>query len=178
MHALVVGGTGMLRNASVALADSGQTVSVIARRPEQFGSTKRIIPLGLDYQDEQKLTAALRATIKENGPIELAVCWIHNTAPTALTTVAKELACTGRPFRLFHVQGSRAADPALSAPPKLQEIPHGCLYRQVLLGFIVEGSGSRWLTNLEISAGVLHAIKTDDPLTIVGTVRPWHMRPE
>ena len=52
-----------------------------------------------------------------------------------------------------------------------------CLYRQVLLGFVPEGDGARWLTNDEISAGVLAAIDEDTALFRIGVTRPWSLRP-
>jgi hypothetical protein len=39
------------------------------------------------------------------------------------------------------------------------------------------GSGSRWLTNQEISAGVIRAVDGDAPLSMVGVVEPWSARP-
>lgn len=50
-------------------------------------------------------------------------------------------------------------------------------YREIILGFVLEGDRSRWLTDAEISAGVLAAVDADQPRYIVGTVRPWHLRP-
>ncbi|NLG69565.1 MAG: hypothetical protein GX496_08420 [Firmicutes bacterium] len=50
-------------------------------------------------------------------------------------------------------------------------------YREVILGFVVEPSGSRWLTHDGISPGVLEAIDRDAPRWIVGTVEPWSARP-
>ena len=48
---------------------------------------------------------------------------------------------------------------------------------QAILGFVVEGGRSRWLTDAEIAAGVLAAIDGDEDPSVVGTVRPWTMRP-
>jgi hypothetical protein len=46
-----------------------------------------------------------------------------------------------------------------------------------VLGFVVESGTSRWLTNAEISAGVGHALESEEPVTIIGTVTPWAARP-
>lgn len=40
------------------------------------------------------------------------------------------------------------------------------------LGFIIDDGKSRWLTNKEISDGIIKAIKDDKPVTIVGTIHP------
>lgn len=141
MHALVVGGTGMLREATLTLAQ------------------------------------ALRRAVGHYGPIQLAVCWIHSSAPEALQTVAAELGRSGEPCRLFHVRGSAAADPTRLPRPALDELPPTVSYRQVILGFQIEGNRSRWLTHREISQGVLQAIEDDAEYRAVGVVRPWEMRP-
>lgn len=49
--------------------------------------------------------------------------------------------------------------------------PH-ILDRKIILGFIVEGKTSRWLTNDEISSGVIDAVKKDSLEYIIGTLTP------
>lgn len=77
------------------------------------------------------------------------------------------------------MRGSAAANPAERA----QRLPawlDSCLqihYRQVILGFAVEGGRSRWLTHDEISGGVVAAVRADEPYRVVGTVDPWSLRP-
>lgn len=186
-HALVIGGTGMLRSVSLHLAESGYAVSVIARSKERLdslaaaASTSRgaIHPLPLDYRQSERLVTALRTAMERNGPVELAVCWIHSVAPDALRLTVETLASNSTSCRLFHVRGSAVANPASAgprAPEWIQEYP-GVRYRQVILGFVVEGGRSRWLTHDEISGGVISAIAGDAAYSIVGTVEPWSMRP-
>ena len=83
--------------------------------------------------------------------------------------------------RLFQVLGSAAADPShpwrLETARKVVDGLSRCALRQVILGFEVEPAGSRWLTNAEISNGVLEAVRTDAPLTIIGQTKPWSARP-
>ena len=50
-------------------------------------------------------------------------------------------------------------------------------YQAVVLGFVVEDGKSRWLTNAEISDGILAAIASGAPFTIVGTVELWSAKP-
>lgn len=50
-------------------------------------------------------------------------------------------------------------------------------YHQVQLGFKIEDSHSRWLTNEEISQGVIDSIQHDRLLHTVGTMEPWEKRP-
>lgn len=52
------------------------------------------------------------------------------------------------------------------------------MYHAVILGFVLlPGGQSRWLTNSEISQGVLDAIAAEAKRHIVGTVEPWSRRP-
>ena len=60
---------------------------------------------------------------------------------------------------------TRAARAAEGAP--------SCAYRQIVLGFVLEGEGARWLTHDEISEGVLKAIDEDAGLSTIGVTRPW-----
>jgi hypothetical protein len=180
MHALVVGGTGMLSGLTQHLLSEAETVSLVARRPERLRAPtdrERLNPIALDYRQTDRLAAAIREAIAAHGPIQLAVCWIHRSALDALPTLLTELAHPGLPFRLFHVRGSAAADPSALPNPVLDRLPEVCQYRQVILGFVLEGDRSRWLTNVEISAGVIQAVASDSQTYIVGTVRPWSRRP-
>jgi len=186
-HALIVGGTGMLYGASLGLAERGFHVSVVARNRDRLyrlaqavrGLAGTVHPVPVDYRDTDRMVAALAETRVRFGPIELAVVWIHGTAPQAPMEVAKMVGDVGAPGRYFYVLGSASANPAhingslRAALARLDNL----LYREIILGFVVEGGRSRWLTNAEISAGVLHAIDADEPRYVVGTVEPWALHP-
>lgn len=186
-HALVVGGTGMLRDVTLTLANEGHTVSVVARNRQRLqflAETARQLPgqinsLSLDYRYSAELHAAVGDAIAQNGPIRLAVCWIHSTAPDALRIIAELVADSPAQCRLFHIRGSAAANPANDASrlPEWLDLFPNIQYRQVILGFVVEGGTSRWLTHREISDGVLAAVRQDAPFFVVDTVEPWSMRP-
>lgn len=186
-HALVIGGTGMLRDLSLALAGQGRTVSVVARHQEGLagleraaaGGRGRIHPIALDYRNTAALTEALAGAIASSGRVDLAVAWIHGTAPEAPLAVARAVASPDRPVHYFHVLGSAAADPSRLDPGRragFEAIP-GLIYHEVILGFVLTPHGSRWLTNQEISTGVLRALDAGEPRYIVGTVEPWSARP-
>jgi hypothetical protein len=180
-HALVVGGTGMLAGVSLWLTENGCHLSVIARNPHKMNTliskspSSSITPLFVDYTNENKLRTEIQRTIRQYGPIQLAVAWIHSTGKNALDIIAEEISKTGgQNWKLFHVVGSSTN---LEAAINSVKIPRGCLYRQVQLGFVIENGTSRWLTHDEISNGVIAAIRHDKPLSIVGTVEPWDQRP-
>ena len=182
-HALVVGGTGMLSQVSLELARRGYTTSVIARRREPLErlaqeSGGRIHPMALDYGHADQLASELEEAVRAHGPIELVVAWIHSNAPEAPLAVART-AAGGHAVDYFHVLGSAADDP--SQPDESRragfEAISGLVYHEVILGFAIEDGSSRWLTDEEISTGVLAAIDRREPRWIVGTTRPWSARP-
>jgi molybdopterin-guanine dinucleotide biosynthesis protein A len=150
-HVLVVGGTGMLAGLSRSLAARGHLVTVVARRPVDLGAG--VEQLALDYRSSESLERGLARAVAERGPAELAVAWIHTDAPAAPAAVARAVAPGGRLVQVF---GTRVWP--------LQLVPIHLAYRQVLLGSV----GGRWLTDEEISAGVLAAIAADRPLHVVG----------
>jgi len=79
------------------------------------------------------------------------------------------------------VLGSASADP--SQPDLLAQWqtafaqPGKPVLRLAVLGFVVEGEASRWLSNAEISDGVGRALESDQAMTIAGIVTPWSRRP-
>lgn len=184
-HALVVGGTGMLRQVSLELARRGFTTSVIARSREPLDdmareSGGRIDPIALDYRHTDGLVRALDRSVTAHGPIVLVVAWIHAVAPDAPLVVARAAAAGGgHRVDYFHVLGSAADDPSQPDPQRRRRFAAvaGLEYHEVILGFVLEGSSSRWLTDDEIAAGVLESIDRGAPRWIVGTTRPWSARP-
>lgn len=181
-HALVVGGTGMLREASLALASRFQALTVVARRAERLDRLAADLPLGypfhplaLDWADDEALTGGLARAQAASGPIDLAVCWIHGSAPRAPGLVARSIA----PARYVHVVGSAAAEPGRVGGARREAVASvaGIRYTQAILGFVLQGRHARWLTDAEISAGVLCAVDSDADPYVVGTIRPWERRP-
>lgn len=180
-HTLVVGGTGMLTGVCRQLAARQHAVSVMARDERRLDALDRSVraaggvmhPISVDYSDSRQLASAIRAAKRELGPIDLAVCWIHATAPRALALVAAEVR-----RRLIHIIGSASTDPlqlALRDPPLL---PAGAGYQAVVLGYQSDAGSPRWLTDEEIVEGVLSAVDScERRITIVGTVDPWSGRP-
>ena len=116
------------------------------------------------------------------------LAWVEATQPDSYQRLAKThgaqlprvLAERVR-GRMFQVLGSATADPGhphrLASAAAVAEGLVDCRLRQVVLGFQVIGDGSRWLTNDEISAGVLEAVRSDRPLSVIGQVEPWSARP-
>ncbi|MGE8203600.1 short-chain dehydrogenase [Heyndrickxia sp. NPDC080065] len=180
-HALVVGGTGMLAGVSLWLVNQGYQVSVIGRNPNRMeslaGKTEdknAITPVLVDYSNEVLLKENVRSIIKENGPIQLVIAWIHSYAERSIDIILQEVSKQNDKWRLYHVLGSSKN---LNEIKKKISTPDTCLYRQIQLGFILENDNSRWLTNEEISQGVIDSIQNDRLIYTVGTIEPWGKRP-
>lgn len=179
MHALVVGGTGMLKHVSVWLVEQGFHVSVIGRNAERLEKLKalckepeKVTSIAIDYHNSEALRIAVRNTVEDNGPISLAVAWIRSTAPEAIAIIGEEVEACLRGWELVHILGSSAYKKGN------KEVESNlCNYRSIILGFIVEGEKSRWLTHSEISKGVIQGIQSKEPKIIVGTLEPWGLRP-
>lgn len=173
-HALVIGGTGMLAGVCVDLACEGYSVSVIGRTQLKFkrlqsGSPPNsIFPLITDC-DGDAVFREIEKAIKERGPFNLIVSWTQNYS--TLERIC-EMNIGDKPFRLFHIKGSRRyfEDEPI-------RIPSQCIYRKVFLGFVVEDVGSRWLTHEEIVNGVIKQITIDEAEGIIGQIHPYEARP-
>ena len=186
-HSLVIGGTGMLRGVSLYLCESDDIVTVVARSRERLQMLAEeadrrggvINPIAVDYGDSVGLQNELNAAIREHGRVERVVTWIHESAPDAASIVARSVGRSRYPCRYFELCGSGTVDPTEAAERHRSEMEHSgnIVYRQVILGFVRETSGSRWLTTDEIVDGVIDSIEADNPCQVVGIVHPWGDRP-
>lgn len=171
---LVVGGSGMLAGLARTLCARADRVSILSRNEKRIRAVSDAVePIVCDYNDGVALSEALSQI---EAP-DLVVAWIHGRAPQARRAFAKCLIAEGR---FVQVLGSAVADP--THPERLAEMAKAADalpidYQAVVLGFAVEKGASRWLTNEEISTGVLSAIESEKPMSIVGTVEPWSAKP-
>ena len=108
-HALVIGGTGMLAGVCLHLAREGYSVSVIGRTLSKFNRLQvesppnSIFPLITDY-DTDDVFEEINKAIRERGPFDLIISWTPNYS--VLERIC-EMNHGDKPFRLFHVKGSR-----------------------------------------------------------------------
>ena len=149
-HALVVGATGMLAGLTRKLAARGHTVTSVARRPAGLGPGVTSVPL--DYRDDEALSAGLARAVEARGPLELAV-WIHTDAPAAPQLVATALAPGRGSCRCSARESGRSRTSRCTSPTA---------------GALLGSTEGRWLTDDEISAGVLEAVDADQPTWVVG----------
>ncbi|MGE6552525.1 phosphoserine phosphatase 1 [Bacillus mycoides] len=146
MHALVIGGTGMLKKVSMWLCDQGFHVSIIGRDSTKLENVKQgssvpgnITCLPLDYHNNEDVKLAIKSTIQRNAPITLVVAWIHSSAKDALSLICNEVELSSEKYSLFHILGSSASR------TKSQKIGGTlCSYYRIILGFILEDTYARW----------------------------------
>jgi len=186
-HALVTGGTGMLKDVTLHLLKKYDKVSVIARSDEGFkkledeagGYSPRLNKIQTDYSDYSGLINSLIKSIVDFGEINPAVSWVHSTAPLAPMLIAKVMNDTSTHSDFYEVLGSIYADPAARNKKREDEfqIFENINYHKIILGYIIEGSNSRWLTNAEISLGIIEAIEQNIKSGTIGVTEPWELRP-
>jgi hypothetical protein len=185
-HALIVGGTGMLKGVPEYFTQHGYTVSVIARNPDGLNRLIEsksehgfINPIKVDYSDYNLLEEKLKFAIDNYGKIETAVCWIHSTAPEAPYVIADVLNNQNVKCKYFHILGCEDANPVeehIDIKYSFERFVN-LIYKKVILGFVTQDDISRWLTNTEISNGVTDAVINEKETFVVGSVEPWEMRP-
>lgn len=178
-HALVIGGSGMLAQASLWLANNGYFVSVIGRNMQKLNrlceKSDYMIPISVDYYDEHLLTDKIKQSIKVHGPYDLVIAWIHSHEKQIIQWVSNEInQANNDVWRLFHVLGSSSNIEHMMQ--EMIDLEKG-RYHQIQLGFIIEGQHSRWLTHEEISSGVIKSVRENLKQHLIGTLTPWHMRP-
>lgn len=181
MHALVIGGTGMLADLSVWLTETYQVVTVVGRDwkrlrklVEKAGShSDQIVPISIDYSNPEVFKDAIRRDMWRNGPLRLCVAWVRSAARDSLESVAWEISeHSNEKWKLFHLVGTQDANDA-----KKLHLPPSAEYRRVNLGFKIEGRTSRWLTDEEIWNGTRDAIVSDSRDTALGVLHPREMMP-
>jgi hypothetical protein len=158
--------TGMLAECTTELLRLGYRIHLIARSPEGYSAQidvsmrERLSMSACDYAQEDHFTHALRSA---SSPVIGVIGWIHSTAPNAWNNIHKCFPDTDT----LRVVGSSHHQVRNESNRE----------RLVTLGFVVEGTGSRWLTHQEISEGVLDAFTSGRAASIVGSIEPWSMKP-
>lgn len=176
-HVLVIGGTGMLKDVCLWFADNGYIVSVIGRSPRKHNHLlaasaypELINSLVVDYTNHFLLERQMRDAMENYGPFSIVVSWI-STLPT-LEIINDIVSEQRSSWKLYQVKGSKRY-----FEDDFLDVPSNCKHRSIYLGFVLEGNASRWLTNAEISQGVIKGVEEDAIDSIVGVLHPYEKRP-
>lgn len=166
------------------------------RLEELASEHANIYPLVCDYTDEAGYEAALSVAFTERGSPTLAVVWMHASAPEGpqhtAQVISRSLASGGGSSagtsetglsgprspgwsrgrgsicRLFQLHGSASGSPdaAVEHYRRACSLLSHIVYRAVILGRNERSGG--WLSDRDISNGVLEAIQADRPIYWVG----------
>lgn len=158
-RALVVGGTGMLSGVVAELVEDGWHVVVPSRRyapipldlPESTSDERRALWVEADWAAPESF--AQRAKKALGGKAELLVAWVHDAYREDVLAAITPLLTTDA--AVVEVRGAAAAAPTGG------EVEPSLLAHEtqlVVLGFVRDGEGTRWLTHREISDGVVDAV--------------------
>ena len=176
----------MLKDVTLYFTNHAYTVSVVARNQSGFdnlislkGESGFINPVKVDYSDNEFFKEKLQNSINTFGEFETVVSWIHSYAESSHKIIAG-ITGNGNAFcNYYHVTGSADQDPlniSVNTEESFKKYEN-ISYRKIILGFVKEENNSRWLTDTEISSGVIDAVNYDKKLHVVGTIEPWKDRP-
>lgn len=170
-HALVIGGTGMLRGTVCQLLKRYDIVSVIGRNNEGFQKLEeesgklasKLNRLQLDYCHYLELTNMLLKAVKDFGDVSLCVSWVHSSAPAAPLIIAKVLNHSSE-CSFYEILGTETINQPDESEKREDafKVFENINYHQIILGYVSETDNTnRWLTHEEISAGVIEAIDSE-----------------
>jgi len=181
-RALVLGGTGMLAGLASWLVRDGWLVVLPSRRysplpdVDQGPSESHGKALWVEARWERPLRLARDAAKALGGPADLLVCWVHGGYRLSVLDAVAPLLADGAP--VVEVHGESVGDPLRKLSETVSPLLAGHPMHQVVLGYVREGTQTRWLTHTEVVDGVLVAVKRaleDAPVTEhhVGELKPW-----
>ena len=162
--ALVIGGTGMLAEVVRELSSIYGVVGVVGRTQDKLNSlsefSPNIFPMKSDYSEIENFEESLKAFTANYEKPSLIVSWVHSSSPDVPILVSKY--CE---YDFYDIVGSSGRESSHISRIREQKIVAlGLNYHRVILGTL----DGRWLTNEDISTGVLQAIKIQSPEFLVG----------
>lgn len=180
---LIIGGTGMLREATEYFIANDHTVTVVARTIKRLNDLthrypdKRVQAVSLDYTKTDSFITVIQKMLRTHPPFDVVISWMHSTANDTLHALIDTLAATRADVPFYHIKGSSSYNPANILHFGDKQSRAKLDYREIILGFTIDNGTSRWLTNSEISSGVIKAITTNCTRHTVGVTEPWDQRP-
>ena len=168
---LVIGGTGMLLDACKHFAQSNN-VYVVSRH-ELDTAYENIFHIKADYTKPEEFLKIITESFKNKKFPEKIIVWIHSTGDDTIDLLFKYIISNHPHIKVFHIKGSGNFNPSNARKIILQNIN----YFEIILGFILRNDASRWLTNEEISAGVIEAVNIERESFTIGVTEPWEMHP-
>lgn len=173
-HSLVVGGTGMLSDATRFIKRESHLMTLISRNARSVAPSFGVpvdSAFSLDWRDTETFAASLSTRLQTVRP-DFALLWIHSNGHQTLLWIMRTLSAT--PATVVQVVGRSFGDPN-SPDPEIDAIvsaANSMHYTRVVLGSVETTHGlTRWLTNDEISNGTIQAIISGRSLLVGDTLR-------
>tara|TARA_R110000824_G_scaffold390760_8_gene587775 strand:- start:26849 stop:27403 length:555 start_codon:yes stop_codon:yes gene_type:complete len=180
---LLLGTTGMLSAAAAHAVARSKKAILVSRHADQFTFNNdlldhKLVPVNVSYDNE----AAFLDALAYHAPFDLALTWLRPPAEILRAALDSMIAPKGK---LVEVMGSRSLllgkDGEASIAERRAEalaLQTDLTYAQLILGFVLEGGTSRWLTHDEISAAAIAQMEHPQPRLIAGVLEPWDARPQ
>lgn len=181
---LIVGGTGMLKEASEYFIKRENQVTLVARNSQKLETFKSKFPdkkvntLAIDYTNTESFIQQIKAHFQDSPICKKVVCWIHgsgNNALNKLINLMNSYSTSKTPIQFYHILGSASRNPTRNQW-ETNQLTH-IQYHTIILGFKRQDNYSRWLTHNEISEGVIQAVESEHKQYIIGQIEPWDLRP-
>lgn len=165
----------MLAALTAWLAEIGRSVTVVGRDWTKLQAVAAkhpdIHPLKADYTDGEQWERDLLNAVESRGRFDEIVAWIHGDPAGVISTVRR--VNDQRAKSIYHVLGSSSD---LEAIRQSLALPDDVRYCRIQLGFKMGNGTSRWLTDLEISEGIIESIAHRKDV-LIGQLEPWEDRP-
>ncbi len=154
----------MLDKATRYIAKNSSETTVVSRNPDKLANDIDGIALKLDWLASRDKTIE---TISKLPDFDLLISWIHDEAIWLVEHLENKVKDDGRSIR---IHGCASRDQQILN--KRNPVHPRKVNRQtVILGWINERQGQRWLLDKEISAAVIEAVDHRERRSIiVGTI--------
>jgi len=181
---LIIGGTGMLKEASEYFIKKENQVTLVARNSQKLEAFKNKFPdkkvstIAIDYTNTENFIQQIKTHFEHTSICKKVVCWMHSSGNNALhelINLMNSYSTSKIAIQFYHILGSASRSPKENQWGAKQ-FSH-LQYHIIILGFKRAGNYSRWLTHNEISEGVIQAVEYNSKQYIVGQIEPWHLSP-
>jgi len=163
--ALIVGGSGMLAEFCREIAGGYAHIGVIGRtksKMQNVNAIPNLVPIYTDYNNLEALKRELADFVGTYGKPNLTVAWVHTSAQGAVQLIAQF--CEDKFYEVAGSSGAQKSHISHKHEGSIKSL--GLEYHRIVLGSI----NNRWLTDPEISQGVLAALSDKSTQHIIGEI--------
>jgi hypothetical protein len=178
-HALVVGGSGILRDLCCRLAEDGKAVSVVGRDKKRIvamvADTQTapglINPIDINYTNLPAFEFRLKEAVAHLGPPSFIFDFTNPEAKETRDCLLRVAADQSPECRFYDLLKIKLAGPESPfADRRTQAEKAGIDYYGIILGFSVKGEDVGPLTAEEIGGEVMAIMSKNEKESVVGTI--------